>query len=100
MASVTQFIEQRLRLKVNTDKSAVARPEERHFLGFRLRRDPQSGEVEVLLSKRSQDRGGEVPGEVGGGASRTGRCENPGGASRTSRTSKISPSTSHASFSI
>jgi group II intron reverse transcriptase/maturase len=56
MASVTQFIEKRLRLKVNTAKSAVARPEERHFLGFRLRREPQGGEVEVLLSKRSRDR--------------------------------------------
>ena len=56
MASVTRFIERRLRLKVNTQKSAVARPEERHFLGFRLRREPQTGEVEVLLSKRSRDR--------------------------------------------
>src|SRR5215204_3931131 len=56
MASLTSFIERRLRLKVNVAKSAVARPEERHFLGFRLRRDPQSGEVEVLLSKRSKDR--------------------------------------------
>jgi len=56
MASVTHFIERRLRLKVNASKSAVARPEERHFLGFRLRRDPLSGDVEVLLSKRSKDR--------------------------------------------
>lgn len=56
MTSVTSFIERRLRLKVNAEKSAVARPEERHFLGFRLRRDPQEGEVEVLLSKRSKDR--------------------------------------------
>jgi len=56
MASVTRFIETRLRLKVNVSKSAVARPEDRHFLGFRLRRDPLSGEVEVLLSKRSKDR--------------------------------------------
>ena len=56
MASVTRFIEKRLRLKVNAAKSAVARPEERHFLGFRLRRDPRSGEVGVLLSKRSKDR--------------------------------------------
>ncbi len=38
MASVTDFIERRLRLKVNAAKSAVARPEERHFVGFRLRR--------------------------------------------------------------
>jgi len=56
IASVTRFIETRLRLKVNASKSAVARPEERHFLGFRLRRDPLNGEVEVLLSKRSKDR--------------------------------------------
>lgn len=56
MASVTEFIEKRMRLKVNTAKSAVARPEERHFLGFSLRRKPDDGESEVLLSKRSKDR--------------------------------------------
>jgi hypothetical protein len=33
-----------------------ARPEERHFLGFRLRREPMDGSVEVLLSKRSKER--------------------------------------------
>jgi RNA-directed DNA polymerase len=59
MASVSRFIESRLRLKVNAAKSAVARPEDRHFLGFRLRREPENGEVEVLLSKRSKDRIGE-----------------------------------------
>ena len=56
MASVTKFIEKRLRLKVNVDKSAVARPEERHFLGFRLKREPMDGEVQVLLSKRTKER--------------------------------------------
>lgn len=56
MASVVRFIECRLRLKVNVAKSAVARPEERHFVGFRLRREPLTGEVEVLLSKRSKGR--------------------------------------------
>jgi RNA-directed DNA polymerase len=56
MASLTQFIEKRLRLKVNATKSAVARPEERHFLGFSLRLDSLADSVEVLLSKRSQDR--------------------------------------------
>jgi group II intron reverse transcriptase/maturase len=56
MASITRFIEGRLRLTVNAAKSAVARPEERHFLGFRLRCEPLDGEVEVLLSKRSKDR--------------------------------------------
>jgi len=54
MASLTEFIEGRLRLKVNEAKSAVARPEERHFLGFRLRLDPQTGTVEVLLSERTK----------------------------------------------
>jgi len=56
MASIAAFIEKRLRLKVNAAKSAVARPEERHFLGFRLRREPMDGSVEVLLSKRSKER--------------------------------------------
>lgn len=55
MASVVQFIEGRLRLKVNATKSAVARPEDRHFLGFRLRHT-DDGDVEVLLSQRSIDR--------------------------------------------
>jgi hypothetical protein len=56
MASIKSFIERRLRLKVNETKSAVARPEERHFLGFRLRREPLDGSVEVLLSTRSKER--------------------------------------------
>jgi RNA-directed DNA polymerase len=56
MASVSAFIERRLRLKVNAAKSAVARPEERHFVGFSLRREPLDGSVEVLLSKRSKER--------------------------------------------
>jgi RNA-directed DNA polymerase len=53
MASITRFIERRLRLKVNVAKSAVARPQERHFLGFRLRRDSLDGDADVLLSERS-----------------------------------------------
>jgi hypothetical protein len=40
MESISRFIERRLRLKVNQAKSAVAKPEGRHFLGFRLRREP------------------------------------------------------------
>ena len=34
MASVSRYIEEKLRLKVNAAKSAVARPRERQFLGF------------------------------------------------------------------
>jgi len=56
MERISRFIVKRLRLKVNEEKSAVAKPEERHFVGFRLRRDPRSGEVEVKLSKRSKKR--------------------------------------------
>jgi hypothetical protein len=56
MASVVRFIEKQLRLKVNQAKSAVARPEERHFVGFSLRRNLEDGTSEVLLSKRSKER--------------------------------------------
>lgn len=56
MESVKRFLEKRLRLEVNAKKSAVARPEERHFVGFRLRREPLDGTVDVLLSKRSKER--------------------------------------------
>jgi RNA-directed DNA polymerase len=34
MASVSRFLTTKLRLTVNETKSAVARPEERKFLGF------------------------------------------------------------------
>jgi RNA-directed DNA polymerase len=58
MAGVTRFIERRLRLRVNQAKSAVARPQERHFLGYRL--EPQNdGPAETLLSERSVKRLGE-----------------------------------------
>jgi RNA-directed DNA polymerase len=56
MASIKSFIERRLRLTVNEAKSAVARPEDRHFVGFRLRCEPLDGSFEVLLSKRSKER--------------------------------------------
>jgi RNA-directed DNA polymerase len=39
MASVSRFLTKRLRLKVNEAKSAVARPEERKFLGFSISND-------------------------------------------------------------
>jgi group II intron reverse transcriptase/maturase len=55
MASIRRFLERRLRLQVNEEKSKVARPEEIHFLGFRLRMAPE-GKVEVHISARSKDR--------------------------------------------
>ena len=39
MASVARFLTTTLRLKVNESKSAVARPEERKFLGFSIAND-------------------------------------------------------------
>jgi group II intron reverse transcriptase/maturase len=56
MASVVSFIERRLRLKVNTAKSAVAQPSERHFVGFRLGCNRQTEEIVVLPSRRSEER--------------------------------------------
>lgn len=55
MRSVVEFIQRRLRLKVNEAKSAVARPETRHFLGYRLH-PHEDGSAEVLLSERSVTR--------------------------------------------
>jgi RNA-directed DNA polymerase len=54
MEGLTRFIQWRLRLRVNADKSAVARPENRHLLGFRLCRDAETGAVEVMLSERTK----------------------------------------------
>jgi RNA-directed DNA polymerase len=41
MTSVTRFLTRRLKLKVNEAKSAVARPEERKFLGFSFSRNKE-----------------------------------------------------------
>ncbi len=55
MESLNRFIEGRLRLKVNAEKSTVARSETIHFLGFHLH--PQvDGTTEVTLSTRSKKR--------------------------------------------
>ncbi len=53
MESVTQFITQRLRLKVNEAKSAVARPQERKFLGFSFSAGP---EVKRVIAPKALDR--------------------------------------------
>jgi RNA-directed DNA polymerase len=41
MKSITQFITQKLKLKVNESKSAVARPQQRKFLGFSFTDGPE-----------------------------------------------------------
>ena len=45
MKSVTRFITQKLKLKVNEAKSAVARPQERKFLGFSFTAGPEAKRV-------------------------------------------------------
>ena len=41
MESLTCFIERRLKLQINAEKSAVARPWHRTFLGFTVRNEPE-----------------------------------------------------------
>ena len=53
MESVTRFITQRLKLKVNEAKSAVARPQERKFLGFSFTAGP---EVQRAIAPKALER--------------------------------------------
>src|SRR5277367_1782828 len=53
MKSITRFITQKLKLKVNESKSAVARPQERKFLGFTFTDGP---EVKRAIAPQSLDR--------------------------------------------
>lgn len=55
MASLSRFLKKRLRLTVNQEKSAVAVPGTRHFVGFSLRRKRDGG-VRIVLSRRSRER--------------------------------------------
>jgi len=43
MESLTRFIERRLKLQINAEKSAVARPWHRSFLSFTVRMNRSSG---------------------------------------------------------
>ncbi len=47
MESITRFITQKLKLKVNETKSAVARPQQRKFLGFSFTTGPEVKRVVV-----------------------------------------------------
>ena len=59
MASVSRFLTKTLRLKVNEAKSAVARPEERQFLGFSFSNDGSERRIApkalVRFKKRVRD---------------------------------------------
>jgi RNA-directed DNA polymerase len=57
MASITAFITRRLKLKVNAEKSAVGRPWERKFLGFRISASsPPLREIAPMAVKRFKHR--------------------------------------------
>src|SRR3954449_5741610 len=53
MESVTRFITNKLKLKVNETKSAVARPQERKFLGFSFTHGP---EVKRAIAPKALER--------------------------------------------
>jgi RNA-directed DNA polymerase len=53
MESITRFITQKLKLKVNETKSAVARPQERKFLGFSFSAGP---EVKRIIAPKALER--------------------------------------------
>jgi group II intron reverse transcriptase/maturase len=55
MASVQRFIERKLRLVINEEKSSVSDPFDLTFLGFWLRKDSK-GEVAILISERTAKR--------------------------------------------
>jgi RNA-directed DNA polymerase len=54
MAGVTRFLEQKLRLRVNREKSAVAFVQERKFLGHRLLPDGHMGIAPQSLARAKQ----------------------------------------------
>src|SRR5246127_2951936 len=53
MKSITKFITQKLKLKVNESKSAVARPQERKFLGFSFTAGP---DIRRMIAPKSLER--------------------------------------------
>jgi group II intron reverse transcriptase/maturase len=55
MDRTSQFLEKRLKLSVNTEKSAVRKPHQVHFLGFRFSRNQEKGWL-VYLSHKATGR--------------------------------------------
>ncbi len=56
MASVSRFLTKKLRLKVNEAKSAVARPEDRKFLGFSISNDGSERRIAPQALKKFKTR--------------------------------------------
>ena len=89
LGSIRRFIEGRLRLKINEEKSSVDRPANLHLLGFCLK-PGKNGRVEVYLSTRTTQRLSQrgSSGRVGNGT----RARS-GGAAIGARVTPSSPST-------
>lgn len=63
MTSITQFLEQKLKLRVNRSKSAVARPWERKFLGYTVTNERKARLKPAPASmKRAKDRIRDITG--------------------------------------
>jgi RNA-directed DNA polymerase len=56
MTSIRGFLERRMRLQVNEEKSGVRKPYDVHFLGFRFGCETESGEVAVFPSGKAEHR--------------------------------------------
>ena len=66
MASVSQFLTKKLRLKVNEAKSAVARPGERKFLGFSISNDGSERRIAPKALERFKARIRELTSRTSG----------------------------------
>jgi group II intron reverse transcriptase/maturase len=54
--SVTSFLERRMKLVVNQEKSAVSRPRGRHILGFSIRQNLRKKQVKLDISGKARER--------------------------------------------
>jgi len=70
LASVTRYLEEHLKLRVNRSKSAVASVKERKFLGHRLLEDGTQT-IAAKSLERAQDRVREITRRNGSGPSRS-----------------------------
>jgi hypothetical protein len=69
-ASISRFLTDKLHLKVNEAKSAVARPEERKFLGFSIANDGSDALRRKLSTSSKTESGKSHAGREGSVCSR------------------------------
>lgn len=56
MTSIRGFLEKRMRLQVNEEKSGVRKPDDVHFLGFSFRCSDEGGDVAIFPSAKAERR--------------------------------------------